>query len=57
MNGGQNKNSISFILKSIELNFFVVIPGIKWVNFVSMIDIEIRKFFLVIFSKKRFFDA
>ena len=35
----------------------MVIPGIKWVNFVSIVDIEIRKKILVIFSKKRFFVA
>ena len=42
MNGGQNKNSISFILKSIELNFFVVIPDTKWVNFVFMLNIDLE---------------
>ena len=50
-----DKNSIFFILFSIELEFFVVITDIKCVNFVVIVNIEIRTFLLMIFSKNHFF--
>ena len=51
----RDKNYIFFILFSIELEFFVVITGIKWINFVVIVHIEIRTFLLMIFSKNHFF--
>ena len=51
----RDRNSIFFILCPIELEFFVVITGIKWVNFVVIVHIKIRTFLLMIFSKNHFF--
>ena len=51
----RDRNSIFFILCPIGLKFFVVITGIKCVNFVVIINIEIRTFLLMIFSKNHFF--
>ena len=50
----RDKNSIFFILCPIELDFFAVITGIKCVNFVGIVNIEIRTFLLMIFSKNTF---
>ena len=49
-----NKNSISFILKSIEQNFFEVIPDTMYSNFVLGSIFEIENFFSD-FSKRPFF--
>ena len=51
----RDRNSIFFILCPIELDFFVVISGITWVNFVVLVHIKIRTFLLMILSKKHFF--
>ena len=51
----RDKNYIFFILFSIELEFFVVITGIKWINFVVIVHIEIRTFLIMIFFKKTLF--
>ena len=50
----RDRNSIFFILCPIELEFFVVITGIKCVNFVGIVNIGIRTFLLMIFSKNTF---
>ena len=50
----RDRNSIFFILCPIELEFFVVITGIKCVNFVLIVNIKIRTFLLMIFSKNTF---
>ena len=51
----RDRNYIFFILCSFELEFFVVITDIKCVNFVVIVNIEIRTFLLMIFSKNHFF--
>ena len=49
-----DRNSIFFILCPIELEFFVVITGIKCVNFVEIVHIKIQTFVLLIFSKNTY---
>ena len=50
----RDRISIFFILFSIELEFFVVTTGIKCINFVFLVNIKIRTFLLMIFSKNTF---
>ena len=50
----RDRSSIFFILCPIELEFFVVITGIKETNFVIIVHIKIQTFLLTIFSKNTF---